>query len=132
MKKILLAEDDFFIRDIYKRIFVNGGYEVDVAEDGEITLNKLKAQPYDLVLLDIMMPKVTGIDVLKTCKAFDSPIKNIPIFLITNLGQESIIKEAFRLGANGYFLKAQLTPQQILAEINAFFENKENPNAPIT
>ncbi len=125
MRKILIAEDDFFIRDIYSKVFALSGYEVAVAVDGMDALEKIKAQTYDMVLLDIMMPRMTGIDVLKNIRAAEEPIKSIPIFIITNLGQQNVIEEAFRLGMDGYILKSQVTPQQIVDEINNFFLTKE-------
>jgi CheY-like chemotaxis protein len=125
MRKILIAEDDFFIRDIYSKVFSLSGYEVAVAVDGMDALEKIKAQPYDMVLLDIMMPRMTGIDVLKNVRSLETPTKSIPIFIITNLGQQNVIEEAFKLGMDGYILKSQVTPQQIVDEINNFFLTKE-------
>ena len=126
MKKILIAEDDFYIRDIYSKIFSLNGYEVYIAFDGQDCLIKIKEQSYDMILLDIMMPKVTGIDVLRQAKSIENPNKSTPIFLITNLGQQKIIEEAFKLGMDGYIIKTQVTPQQIVDEINTFLANKAN------
>ncbi len=125
MRKILIAEDDFFIRDIYSKVFSLSGYDVSIAVDGIDALEKIKAQQYDMILLDIMMPRMTGIDVLKNVRALTTPSKNTPIFIITNLGQQSIIEEAFKLGMDGYILKSQVSPQQIVDEINNYFLNKE-------
>lgn len=125
MRKILIAEDDFFIRDIYSKVFSLSGYDVQVAVDGMEALEKIKAQPYDMILLDIMMPRMTGIDVLKNVRTLEIPAKNTPIFIITNLGQQNVIEEAFKLGMDGYILKSQVSPQQIVDEINNFFLNKE-------
>ena len=127
MKKILIAEDDFFIRDIYSKVFSLSGYDVKVAVDGVDALEKIKTEHYDMVLLDIMMPRMTGIDVLKNVRALNTPIKSIPIFIITNLGQQNVIEEAFKLGMDGYILKSQVSPQQIVDEINNYFLNKQSP-----
>lgn len=126
MKRVLIAEDDFFIRDIYSKVFSLAGYTVDVAVDGEDTLNKIKVQqnPYDMILLDIMMPKMTGLDVLKQIRAMNTPAKNTSVFILSNLGQQNIIEEAFKIGMDGYIIKSQMTPQQIVEEINTYFENK--------
>lgn len=126
MKKILIAEDDFFIRDIYSKVFSLSGYEVAVAVDGVDALDKIKAQPFDMILLDIMMPRMTGIDVLKNVRTLETPAKSVPVFIITNLGQQNVIEEAFKLGMDGYILKSQVTPQQIVDEINNYFLNKES------
>lgn len=123
MKTILIVEDDFHIQDIYRMSFVKTNrYIVETASDGQEALVKLNTHIYDLILLDIMLPKVTGIDVLRAMRAPNSPTKNTPIILITNLGQEDIIKEAFKIGADGYLIKAQFTPQDVVHEVDAFFE----------
>lgn len=116
-KKILLVEDEFFIRDLYERYLTKNGYEVISAIDGEDGLNKAMDNKVDLILLDIMMPKLTGLEVLKKIKSEENVSKDTPIYLLTNLGQESIIKEAFKLGAEGYLLKAKMLPKQIVEEI---------------
>jgi len=126
MKTLLLVEDEFHIQDIYRLAFVKTGrYTVETASDGQEALVKLRAHVYDLILLDIMLPKVTGIDVLRAMRAPTSPTRNTPIILITNLGQEDIIKEAFKIGADGYLIKAQFTPQDVVTEVDAFFEQME-------
>lgn len=126
MKTILIVEDDFHIQDIYKMAFIKTGkYTIETASDGQEALVKLRAHVYDLILLDVMLPKVTGIDVLRAMRSPNSPTNNTPIILITNLGQEDIIKEAFKIGADGYLIKAQFTPQDVVAEVDAFFEQME-------
>ena len=126
MKTVLIVEDEFQIQDIYRMAFVKTGrYTIETASDGQEALVKLRAHVYDLILLDIMLPKVTGIDVLRAMRAPTSPTRDTPIVLITNLGQEDIIKEAFKIGADGYLIKAQFTPQDIVTEVDAFFEQME-------
>lgn len=127
MKKLLIAEDDFFIRDIYNQVFSLSGYTIELAVDGEEALKKIKSQqatPYDMILLDIMMPKLTGLDVLRQLRAMVAPIKDTSVFILSNLGQQNIIEEAFKIGMDGYIIKSQMTPQQIVDEINSFFTNK--------
>jgi len=132
MRKILIAEDDFFIRDIYSKVFSLSGYDVQVAVDGMDALEKIKANNFELILLDIMMPRMTGIDVLKNVRTtLQPPVKDTPIFIITNLGQQDVIEEAFKLGMDGYILKSQVSPQQIVDEINNYFINKEAITNPI-
>jgi len=121
-KKILLVEDDAFVRDIYTRELSKGGYELDTAEDGMEGIEKAKATKYDLILLDIMLPKKTGIDVLKDIRVPVSASKDSSVYLLTNLGQGSIIKEAMDIGAQGYLLKARVLPSQVLQAVNDFFE----------
>ncbi|MDP2720641.1 MAG: response regulator [bacterium] len=121
-RKILLIEDDVFVSDIYSRELKKGGYEVDTAPDGLAGVEMAKVGKYDLILLDIMLPKKTGIDVLKDVCVPTSPAKDTPIYLLTNLGQGSIIKQAIDLGAQGYLLKARVLPSQVLQAVNDFFE----------
>ena len=128
MKRVLIAEDDFFIRDIYEKVFSLAGYTVETAVDGEDALQKIKAQQqYDMILLDIMMPKVTGLDVLRQLRAMPTPAKDTSVFILSNLGQQNIIEEAFKIGMDGYIIKSQMTPQQIVDEINTYFTNKAAP-----
>lgn len=129
MKKILIVEDDYFIRDIYTRVFIAAGYSIDSAEDGAEGWTKAQTGGYDLILLDIMMPKMTGIDVLRKVRGPTSPIKTLPVLLITNLGQEEIIKEAFTIGADGYLIKSQMKPQDVVEEVKTFFAQQEAASA---
>jgi len=69
---------------------------------------------------------MTGIDVLKNVRALSTSVKSTPIFIITNLGQQNVIEEAFKLGMDGYILKSQVSPQQIVDEINNYFLSKES------
>lgn len=124
-KKILLIEDEAFILDMYKIIFTKEGFIVEAASDGEEGLAKAEGGNYDLVLLDIMLPKMNGLDVLREMRKEGSKAKKTPVFLLTNLGQENIIKQAFKIGAQGYFMKANLLPQQIVSEVRDFFKEKE-------
>lgn len=121
MKKVLLVEDDVFVRDIYARELKKGDYEITVAEDGEIGVQKATSEKYDLILLDIMLPKKTGIDVLRELRSAPEPYKSTPVYLLTNLGQGSIIKQAVDIGAQGYLLKARFLPSQVLESIDRFF-----------
>ena len=126
-KRILLVEDDLFIRDLYVRTLEQNGYIVEIAIDGEEGVNKALANTPDIMLLDIMMPEKNGIEVLKEIKGNDKT-KGIPVFLLTNLGQEGIIKEAFNIGASGYLLKARMLPRDVAAHINSYFETGKVPS----
>ena len=122
MARILLVEDDQFLRDLYVDLLGGEGYEMDTAEDGEVGLDKIRHKSYDLVLLDIMLPKKDGLAMLKELTE-DEKKKAGQIVLLTNLGQEAIIKEGFSLGAVGYLIKSALAPDQVLAEVRNFLAN---------
>lgn len=121
-RKIILVEDDVFVSDIYSRELKKGGYEVTVAGDGLEGIELCKTQKFDLILLDIMMPKKTGIDVLKDLRVPGFLNKDTAVYLLTNLGQGSIIKQAIEIGAQGYLLKARALPSQVCQAVNDFFE----------
>jgi len=121
MKKILIVEDDQFILDLYKRQLENAGYEILTAENGEKALQELD-KSVNLILLDILLPKKGGLEILKDIKSNES-VKNIPVILLTNLGQESIIKQAFELGASGYLIKSSITPSDVVHQVKEFLNN---------
>lgn len=127
-EKILIIEDDFFIRELYERQFTKEGYQIVSSEDGPNGLLLASQENPDLILLDIMLPKLNGLDLLRTLKSKDET-KNIPVILLTNLGQESVIKEGFELGAESYLIKSAYTPSQIIDEVKNFLANRDGVTA---
>lgn len=126
-KTILIIEDEYFIQDMYRLYFSKAGFKVITASDGQEGLDKVRNNQIDLILLDIMLPKINGIEVLKELKK-DQKTNKIPIFLLTNLGQESIIKEAYKIGAEGYMIKANFLPEDIIKKVNDYFEDHKTPD----
>lgn len=124
-KRVLLVEDDEFIRDLYKRQFTLANLSVDAVRTGKEALSILENASYDLILLDIMLPDTNGLDVLKRIKESERT-KSIPVVLLTNLGQDSIIQEGFVLGAEDYIIKASHTPDQLIEKIQGLFARFEN------
>lgn len=119
-KKILLVEDDQFLRDFYQELLNSEGFAVDTAADGEVALEKIRQGEWNLVLLDIMLPKKDGLHILQDLKV-QGPSKPIgPIVVLTNLGHDAVINQAFTLGASGYLIKSALSPDQVLTEIKSF------------
>ena len=119
-KKILVVEDDQFLREFYQELLQAEGFFVDVAADGEIALAKIQNNEYNLVLLDIMPPKKDGVQVLRDLKARGPKSPNMTIVVLTNLGQDLVIKECFNLGADGYLIKSALNPDQVLTEVKSY------------
>lgn len=103
-KRILLAEDDRFLRRACENCLSRKGYTIVLAEDGEQALEKVRAEPPDLILLDLLMPKVTGIEVLRAIKA-DETTRDIPVLILTNSSRENDVKDILGLGADGYQIK---------------------------
>lgn len=119
---ILLIEDEVFISDLYKRILLQAGFNVLTALNGVDGVNMAGQHKPDLILLDIMMPRMHGIDVIKNLK--NNPQTTIiPIVLLTNLGSEHIIKDAFALGAQGYFLKLKISPYDLIEKAKEYINN---------
>jgi len=115
-KKILIVEDEEFISEMYKIKFELSGYEVFVANDGQEGIDMAKKNFPDLVLLDLMMPNINGYQVLEELRK--SPkTKNLKIYILSNLGQKEEIDKGLNLGADGFYVKAHLTPSQLLSKI---------------
>lgn len=121
-KRILIVEDDQFLREFYQELLAGEGYFVDVAPDGETGLSKIQNSEYNLVLLDIMLPKKDGVQILRDLKANPPKSPNLAIVVLTNLGQDLVIKECFELGAEGYLIKSALNPDQVLNEIKSYLQ----------
>ncbi|OGE72458.1 hypothetical protein A3H40_04405 [Candidatus Daviesbacteria bacterium RIFCSPLOWO2_02_FULL_38_15] len=115
-KKILLVEDEDFIRDLYVRQLTKAGFLVKSASNGQTGLNLLNSETFDLLLLDIMLPGMNGLQLLRGFKT-QNPNSPMMTILLTNLGQEAVIKEGFELGAQAYLIKASYTPDQIVNEV---------------
>ena len=122
-KRILLVEDDMFIRDLYFRQFTRAGFQIEAFDNGIDALEAVKKQTYDLILVDIMMPKMNGLELVKALKADDS-VKSIPTYFLTNLGQDSILQEGMGVGVAGFFIKSSYTPDQLVAEVKKVFEQQ--------
>jgi len=119
MLTVLIIEDETDIRQVYSEVLKDASFNVIEASDGESGLAKAKSTSWDLLLLDIMLPKVDGLEVLKSIRS-DQKLAGRPVILLTNLGRESIIKEGFELGANGYLIKSEMTPDQVVKEVTGF------------
>ncbi len=116
-KKILVIEDDKFLRELISQKLLKEGYEISEAIDGEEGLKKVKEEKPDLVLLDLILPGIDGFEVLSEMK--DDPIlAQIPVIILSNLGQKEDVEKGLRLGAVDYLIKAHFTPGEIVEKIN--------------
>lgn len=122
-KKILLVEDEEMIRELYARQLTKAGFYVKAAETGEEGLKTLQEDTFDLLLLDIMLPGINGLQMLREFKV-KNPQSQMITVLLTNLGQESVIKEGFDLGAQAYLIKTSYTPDQIVQEVKNTLDHK--------
>ena len=120
-KKILLVEDEESIRDLYTRQLTHDGFIVKAAANGKGGLDLLKAELFDVLLLDIMLPDMNRLEILRQIKA-DNLHPEMKTIMLTNLGQEDLIKQAFSMGTQGYLIKSSYTPEQISAEVKNLFK----------
>jgi len=122
-KKILVVEDDKFLRDLCVKKLDRMGFYVDSAIDGLDGLKKIVKDKPDLVLLDIIMPGLEGFEILEKVRANkDKKIAQIPIVILSNLGQESDVKKALELGANDYLIKAHFSIDDIADKVKKFLK----------
>ena len=120
--KILLVEDDrFLIKACYTK-FTQHGYEVILANDGDEGISKAKSDKPDIVLLDMVLPKKNGFEVLEELKK-DSATKNIPVAVLTNLEGSAEVERALALGATTYLVKANYKPDELLAKIEVILNH---------
>ncbi len=119
MAKILIVEDDKLLQEIYIDTLKAQGHEIDAADDGEIAFQKIKQGGWDLILLDIILPKINGLDVIKKIKADPPSTPNKIILFLTNLDKGEEIKQALQLG-NGYLIKSQITPGDLVREVDLY------------
>lgn len=120
--KVLLVDDDQMIVDMYKLRLEQEGYEVLVTDKGSEAIRLAGEALPDIVLLDIILPEIDGFSILKSIKG-EAATKKIPVLLLTNLSQESDQAKGKELGADGYFVKSQHTPSDMLYEMRKIIKN---------
>lgn len=118
--RILLIEDDDDLRQMYSLIFAKSGYQLDTANDGMQGLTKARSGGYGLILLDLMMPKLDGIGVLRELEKEGPKKPNGPIIILSNAGYNKVAEEAMSLGAKGFLLKADLLPADLVKEVEKY------------
>lgn len=125
MAKILLVEDDPFLSSLLKNRLQKENFEVVLAIDGEAAMSHLRAASFDLILLDIILPKKTGFEVLEEI-SLDPGLQNkkTPIIIISNLGQIEDIKRGQDLGVIEYLIKAKISIDDLINKVKEFLKNK--------
>ena len=113
---VLLVEDDTFLAGIYQKKFEMEGFKVSVAGDGEKGLLDAKKKKPDIILLDILLPKLDGFGVLAKLKA-EAATKKIPVILLTNLGQKDDVEKGLQTGAVDYLIKAHFKPSEVVEKV---------------
>jgi len=113
---LLIVEDDVFLADLYKTKFELEGFNILVAYDGEKGLDLAKKNRPALILLDLVLPKLSGFQVLESLKA-ESDYAAIPVILLTNLSQKSDVDKGLKMGADDYLIKAHFMPSEVVGKI---------------
>lgn len=123
--KILVVEDDKFLRELITQKLIRGGYDVKGAVDGEDGVIKIKEEKPDIILLDLILPGIDGFEVLAKVKD-DPELKDIPVLILSNLGQRDDVERGLKLGAVDFLIKAHFTPGEIIEKIEKIMgDNKE-------
>ena len=122
--RILLVEDDFFVRDIYRKKLKDLGYDVVTAENGLKGMERIREATPDMVLLDIFMPYMDGREMLREIRSHEE-WKDIPVILLTNFSASEGVRDGFNLGADEYLIKSHFTPSEVLKKIEQVFEGRK-------
>jgi len=115
--KILLVDDDAFLRDMYATKFSEAGDEVAVAHDGNKALQELEEGDFDVIIMDMVMPGMSGIDLLKTIKKSET-MRSAKCIVLSNQGEAEDIDAATELGADGYIVKAESIPSEVVSKVH--------------
>jgi CheY-like chemotaxis protein len=121
-KKILIVEDDSFVAEVYLAKLTEMGYEAILAQNGKEGLAALEDGKVDLILLDILMPVMGGAEMLEEVRKKEE-WKNIPVILLTNVGEKESIQKMRKFGVNDYLIKSHFTPAEVIEKIEAVFKN---------
>ncbi|NCN07127.1 response regulator transcription factor [Candidatus Falkowbacteria bacterium] len=119
--KALLVEDDQMIVQMYKIRMEDEGWEVFTTDRGSEAMKLAKAEKPDIILLDIILPEVDGFSILKDLRS-DTTTKKIPVMMLTNLGQESDQNKGQEIGVEGYLIKSQHTPGDVITKIESLLK----------
>lgn len=120
MANIIIVEDDANLANVYKKKLEEGGHAVSIVEDASAVAT-ITAQKPNMVLCDIMMPNISGLDILRELKA-DPAVASVPVLLLTNVSEDQSIAKGLELGAYGYLLKSETSPDQVLTRVNMTLE----------
>jgi len=124
MPKVLLVDDDEALIEVFSTALKQDGFETVTAPDGKTGIEKAKTENPDLVLLDQVLPDISGNEVLKQLKA-DEQTKNIPVIILSNFSQEELVKEAINEGAFDYVFKYQAATSDVVEKVKEALKAKE-------
>jgi len=116
--KILIVEDDKFVRELISQKLAEEKFEVVAAKDGEEGVEKNESEKPDLILLDLILPGIDGFEVLSRIRKKPTT-KNVPVIILSNLGEKVDVDRGIQLGANDYLIKAHFTPKEIVEKVRS-------------
>ncbi|HRN96106.1 MAG TPA: response regulator [Candidatus Levybacteria bacterium] len=119
---LLLIEDEYDLCEIYKIQLTTHNIITDFALAGQEGLKKIQEKKYDVVLLDLMLPDMNGLEILKKIKSNDAT-KDIPVIINSNLSDQATVDEGLKLGAVSYIVKSSMTPDTLAAEVRKILDN---------
>ena len=122
---ILLVEDDVFIKQMYSNKIEELGLTVYTASNNDEFKDIINKYDFDLVLLDLVLPNISGFDILKVLKK-DDRLKNIPVIILSNLSSQTDVNQAFNLGAVDYIVKSNYTPAEVMRTIQKYLPSENN------
>ena len=118
---LLIVEDEMMLAQMYSSKLKKEGFEVHVAHNGREGIAKMRSEHPNLVLMDVLMPDIDGLQALRQVKA-DSQTKDIPVLILTNMSDDNYAKQAIKDGANDYIVKAETTPEQVVQTIKGILK----------
>jgi two-component system OmpR family response regulator len=122
-KKVLVVEDDSLLQDMLSQQLSKDGWTVSYVKEGARTLEVARAEKPDIILLDLMLPGISGYDILSDLKK-DAMLGGIPVIILSNLGQQEDVEKGMKMGAAGYMIKSNFTLDEVSAQMKAILEKK--------
>lgn len=119
--RILVVEDEEYLRELYEEILLEQGFYVETASDGTEGMTKMKTGGWDLVLLDVILPGMDGIEIMRVLKSNPPQVPNKKVVFLTNLDKDKEMGQALALG-NGYIIKSQVTPDVLMGKIRTYLD----------
>ena len=123
--KVLLVDDDIAMQTVVSAALTQGGFTVVTANDGKTGIDKAKTEKPDIILLDQVLPDISGNNILRTLKA-DDETKAIPVAMLSNFSQNNLMQEAIQAGALDYILKYQIEPTDLVQKINSLIKESQS------
>ena len=120
--KLLIIEDEEYLLDLYVEVLSSEGFTVDRASDGNEGYEAMKKGGYDLVLLDVMLPKMDGFQILEKLTNHPPAEPNKGVLILSNLGKDAHVAKGISFGVRGYLVKAELTPDQLVQEVKSYLQ----------